>query len=658
MSGIVRATVIFILSSIALGGCGGGGGGGSNPPPPVGPALDFDEPSMFLNGSAYVTQSGSETIRGGLNSAATPRGLCPGTSLPQNYSTRWRNTANGSSGTESIGFICVTIAGFPGIRSSFLTTAIPLEVGDNPIVFETFEGNTQIGRDTVLIVREAVASALDVRTTEGVYRGSLEGALRVFRGLRYAAAPTGDLRFKAPAAPPAFAGVADATQFAANCFQSSSAGPVGEEDCLFLNIWAHNDNVERPVLVFLHGGGSNNVGGDMAATDGRGIAIFSDVIVVTLNRRQSIFGGFALEELRQESAENTTGNYHVRDVLAALTWLQNNAAAFNGDPQRVMLAGESAGAMLVCHILATTEASGLISAAAVQSAPCGLRTRLDESVVTTSPFDTALNLHRPVVAAAGCDGAADAVQCLRDLPAADILAAAEATASAAGRGELFGPIIDGAFVTTDPHTALQNEIAGSIPIIVGATENEGGAGLSGNPPVDDPEYRTRLNNIFGSPEDEQVYALYPTADFASVEDAWVTFWGDWIFNCVAEELARSAAGNAPAYLYQFSRGLSTGSRAGLGAVHAIDVPFLFGTFDVFGHTADLDDAGVTAAMRNAWTGLAKDPTAAPPYLPLGSSSWPGFDAANIQVVNFDAPMTVDTEHRAGRCATLRTIIPF
>ena len=205
---------------------------------------------------------------------------------------------------------------------------------------------------------------------------------------------------------------------------------------------------------------------------------------------------------------------------------------------------------------------------------------------------------------------------------------------------------------------MQNEISGSIPVIVGATENEGGAGLSGPPPADDAEYRTQLSNIFGTPEDEQVYALYPTADFASVEEAWVTFWGDWIFNCFAEELARSAAGNAPAYLYQFSRGLSTGSRAGLGAVHAIDVPFLFGTFDVFGHTPDITDAAVMAAMRNAWTGLAKDPTAAPPYLPDGSSSWPGFDAANIQVVNFDAAVTVDTEHRAGRCATFRTIIEF
>ncbi len=134
------------------------------------------------------------------------------------------------------------------------------------------------------------------------------------------------------------------------------------------------------------------------------------------------------------------------------------------------------------------------------------------------------------------------------------------------------------------------------------------------------------------------------------------FWADWQFNCEAEELARSASSNTPAYLYMFSRGFSTGSRAGLGAVHAIDVPFLFETYDVFGHTPDADDALVTDAMQNAWAGLASDPTAAPPYLPAGASSWPAYDSNNVQVVNFDATVTIDPIYREGRCTLLRDII--
>jgi para-nitrobenzyl esterase len=510
----------------------------------------------------------------------------------------------------------------------------------------------------IVIVPPPLA-ADEVQTAEGVYKGSVEGNLLVFRGVRYAAPPIGNLRFKAPAAAAAFAGTRDAMQFSENCFQSSgAAGSVGAEDCLFLNVWSHDDDIERPVLVFLHGGRSDGVGGDMVAIDGAMLAENADMIVVTLNRRLGILGGLALDELIQENPRTTAGNYAVLDVIAALQWLQDNIAEFNGDPSRVLLAGESAGAFALCHIIAAPEVAGLISAAIIQSGPCARRSRLNASVpVAMAPiFDTAINVHRPVLVAAGCDMAADILQCLRDLSADEVLDAGRPTVAAnLGRG-VFAPIIDGVVVVSDPHTALMAETAGSIPIIVGSNANEGGGGLSGTPPADDAQYRARLTAIFGSPSDDQIYAVYPSANFPSVADAWETFWGDWWFSCEAEELARSASGNTPAYLYMFSRGFSTGSRAGLGALHAIDLAFLFETYDVFGHTPDADDALLTDAMQNAWTGLASDPTAAPPYLPAGASSWPAYDSNNVQVVNFDAPVTVDSMYREGRCTLLRGII--
>ncbi len=494
----------------------------------------------------------------------------------------------------------------------------------------------------------------EVRTAEGVYKGSMEGNLRVFRGLRYAAPPVGNLRFKAPAPLASFASTADATAFKPNCFQPASGGSAGEEDCLFLNIWSHDDSTVRPVLVFLHGGGSNNIGGNLATSDGATLAENGDIIVATMNRRMNVFGGLALEELILESG--TAGNYALQDVQAAMRWLRDNVDQFNGDPNRIILVGESSGAGLLCYVLSSPDTAGLISAAVVQSAGCGVRIRLNDSIPIETPFDNALNLHRPVLAAAGCDLAADPLQCLRDLPAADVLAAAQSVDLTDGVRGTFGMIVDGVVVTSDPPTSLINETAGPIPVIIGSTDNEGGGGFSGTAPTDDAEYRTRLSDIFGSPRDEEIYAVYPTIDFATVGDAWRIFWSDWRFNCVAEELARSASGNTPAYLYNFSRGFSTGSRAGLGAVHAIDVPFLFETYDVFGHTPDADDAAVTDAMQNAWTGLAEDPTAAPPYLPSGASAWPPFDINNVQIVNFNSPMAIDTVHREGRCVLLREII--
>ena len=499
-------------------------------------------------------------------------------------------------------------------------------------------------------------AADEVQTAQGIYKGSIEGNLRVFRGLRYAAPPVGDLRFKPPSPPAVFAGTTDATTFKANCFQPANAGSAGEEDCLFLNIWSHNDDTVRPILVFLHGGGTNGIGGDMASSDGAALAENGSIIVVTLNRRLSVFGGLVLDELIQESPRNTAGNYDVMDVQQAMQWLRDNVAEFNGDPNRIMLTGESSGGAMVCQVLSSPDTAGLISAAVIQSGGCGRRKRLDDSIPIFTPWDNALNLHRPVLAAAGCDLAANPLQCLRDLPAADVQAAAQVVELSDGVPSTFRMVVDGVVVTTDPHTALMNEIAGPIPVIVGSNANEGGGNAASTLPADDAAYRARLTAIFDAPRDSEIYAVYPTADFPSVGDAWRVFWGDWLFNCVAEELARSASGNTPAYLYMLSRGFSTGSRAGQGAVHTIDVPFLFETYDVYGHTPNSDDAAVTDAMQNAWTGLAADSMAAPPYLPSGSSSWPAFDVSNMQIVNFNAPVTIDAAHREGRCALLRDII--
>ena len=126
-----------------------------------------------------------------------------------------------------------------------------------------------------------------------------------------------------------------------------------------------------------------------------------------MNRRMNVFGGLALAELIQESPRNTAGNYALQDVQAAMQWLRDNVAQFNGDPNRIMLVGESSGASLLCYILSSPDTAGLISAAVVQSAGCGARIRLNDSIPVVTPFDNALNLHRPVLAAAGCDLAAD-----------------------------------------------------------------------------------------------------------------------------------------------------------------------------------------------------------------------------------------------------------
>ena len=154
----VTALIVFLA---ACGGGGGGdggsgGGGGGNPPPPqtFSSALNFETPSTFANGESYVTGGSLVTVSGGLNSANTPSGFCPDSEPPQDYSVRWSNAANGDSGTAPIAIFCVTIAGVPGVDSRFNTDSILLELGNNRITFDTYQGSTQRGRDEITIVRE------------------------------------------------------------------------------------------------------------------------------------------------------------------------------------------------------------------------------------------------------------------------------------------------------------------------------------------------------------------------------------------------------------------------------------------------------------------------------------------------------------------------
>jgi carboxylesterase type B len=203
---------------------------------------------------------------------------------------------------------------------------------------------------------------------------------------------------------------------------------------------------------------------------------------------------------------------------------------------------------------------------------------------------------------------------------------------------------------------LTNEIVGNIPIILGSNQDEA-ANIFGSVAIpDDAACQAFLAATFTDPLDDQLYALYPTADFSSARTAFLALFGDLVFNCVAEELARSAEGGAASFLYLLSRGFDNGSLAGAGAVHAIDVPYLFETFSVFGYTPDAQALAISAAMQTAWTGLASSPNVPPPFLPQDASSWPPFDSGDIEIVEFGDTIASVSGHRAGRCSQLRELV--
>jgi para-nitrobenzyl esterase len=496
-----------------------------------------------------------------------------------------------------------------------------------------------------------------VSTVQGTLQGAQEGDLLVFRGVRYAAPPVGELRFKGPQPPAAFAGVRNALDFGVNCTQLAGAGTVGQEDCLYLNVWAHNDATVRPVMVYLHPGAGNNVGGDLRSTEPSEFAEATDVIVVSLNRRIGALGYLAIDELIQENPRVTAGNYGLLDVIAALDWVHDNIASFNGDPNHVMVFGTSAGGQLSCQLLGAAEANGLLHGISLQSAPCSYG--LLQSLNDNSPFESnqpnAVVSHRELLTEAACDTAGDVLACLRALPAEEVMLAAKTVEAAVGH-PIYVSLVDGVVVQADPGAALENQTIGDIPLIVGMAANEVGNRFQNLVLEDEENYRTAIAAIFRPPFDAELYALYPSSNYASREEAFAELFADVIFSCSAETLAYRAMGGASSYLYEITRGFDSGSLAGRGAAHAIDSPYLFGTFDVFGYTPDAQALAISEAMRTAWRSMAADPTTAPAISADGTTLWPAYDDVTASYAEFGDTIAGRTGHRGSRCAAVRAVL--
>src|SRR5580692_2562337 len=225
-----------------------------------------------------------------------------------------------------------------------------------------------------------------VATSNGPVRGYQAAGLQIFKGLRYAAPPLGALRFAPPQRPAPWTQPADALTLGAPAIQvgvepggttgGKSAGdppapgqPGTDEDCLFLNVWTPGLSGNRPVMVWLHGGGFANGSGGAAMYDGEALARRGDTVIVTVNHRLNVFGYLHLGEL---GGHPSSGEAGMLDIVMVLEWVRDNIAAFGGDPANVTIFGESGGGMKVSLLLAMPAAAGLFHKAIVQSGP-GLR---------------------------------------------------------------------------------------------------------------------------------------------------------------------------------------------------------------------------------------------------------------------------------------------
>ncbi|MCV7179255.1 carboxylesterase/lipase family protein [Mycolicibacterium sphagni] len=463
-----------------------------------------------------------------------------------------------------------------------------------------------------------------VATTYGPVRGADNGRVKTWKGLRYAAAPVGDLRWRAPAAPEPWTEIADATSFGPVSPQPRSPIPMGlgtraDEDCLFLNVWAPSgaDTGAKPVMVWVHGGAYIFGAGSQPLYDGSVLADSSDVVVVTINYRLGALGFIDL------SSAGFDSNVALRDVLAALRWVRDNIAGFGGDPDRVTLFGESAGAGIVTTLLAVPAAAGLFSRAIAQSSPA------------TSIYDTdragavaQLLLDRLGMTAAEAHQAP--VQALID---ASMEVFDHVPTATPGR-LAFAPTVDGDLVPDYPVTLARAGKTHRVPLLIGTNKDE--AALfrfmrSPLMPIAPKAIRTMFDEIANDqpglqlPTAEQIGTAYP-ARRARTRSLGVA--SDMGFRMPTVWFAEGHGAVAPVYLYRFDWATPVFKAIRLGAAHATELIYVWGNLvsgsrDITFKLGGLKTGeALSQRMRTRWANFAATGV---PSGPVGEPQWAPYE---------------------------------
>jgi para-nitrobenzyl esterase len=409
-----------------------------------------------------------------------------------------------------------------------------------------------------------------VQTDAGAVAGAVvpQTQISVFKGLPFAAPPIGALRWREPQPVKPWTGVRDATHFGPSPMQKIHGDFLPwtreylvqnevSEDCLYLNVWTSNrsGSAKSPVLVYIPGGGFLEGSGEVPLYDGTHLAQ-KGVVVVTINYRLGIFGFFAHPELTRESPHHASGNYGLMDQIAALQWVQHNIAAFGGDPTRVAVWGQSAGAFSVGALLASPEAKGLFQRAIADSG-------LSIGGLPASDLTTAEN-HGEQFAA---EHHAATLKDLRAIPATDLINV--------GR---FGVIVDGWVLKNQP-TSIDTRGGGiNVPVLTGYQANDGVSPESHlHSPLD---YSKWAQDQYGAMSVD-FEKLYPVTSEAQIPAALIE---------VARDRERVAtylwanqhqrAYHSPVYIYFFARGIPWPQHPNFGAFHSGELPYFFDNLNV------------------------------------------------------------------------------
>ncbi|MBT2572779.1 carboxylesterase/lipase family protein [Bacillus sp. ISL-51] len=474
---------------------------------------------------------------------------------------------------------------------------------------------------------------LTVKTRYGALKGTAEHGVHSWKGVPYAQPPVGKLRFKAPEPPSSWEGVKNADSFGPICPQPSDllsmsfSGdvPPQSEDCLYLNVFAPGSpGTNRPVMVWIHGGAFYLGAGSEPMYDGSVLAGQGDVIVVTLNYRLGPFGFLHMGSV-DESYANNIG---LLDQIAALQWVKDNISAFGGDPDNVTVFGESAGGMSIASLMAMPDAKGLFHKAILES-----------GASQTMPADMAKDITTAFIHEAGTDQ-------LQALSVNDILETADKVRSTIEQNIfqlLFQPAIDPATLPAEPAKAIADGAAADIPMIIGTNRDE--AYLFFTPDTE-----------IHSEEKQQDYLLYHLQENYSKQAAdlyphsltgQIDMMTDLIFWRPAVAFAQGQSQHAPVWMYRFDWHGETPPFH--KAVHALELPFVFGNFDSLKKTLQEplgeDTKQLSKRIQSAWLAFAKTGNPNTPHF-----NWPEYqtDSRDTFILNTAAAVESDPESEKRR----------
>ncbi|WP_406440633.1 carboxylesterase family protein [Streptomyces sp. NBC_01613] len=458
-----------------------------------------------------------------------------------------------------------------------------------------------------------------VRTSAGRLVGERDAEVAVFRGIPFAAPPVGSLRWRPPRPAGHWEGERRAYDFGPAPLQpqpprdsimyhtnfADRRALVMSEDCLYLNVWTPDPSraAGLPVMVWIHGGGNRYGHGGQEIHDGRALAR-RGLVVVTLNHRLGALGFLAHPELAAEDDLGASGNYGLLDIVAALTWVQENITAFGGDPGRVTLAGNSAGAAHICHLMASRAARPLFRAAIGQSASGIARAE--------GPLVEQAGAQKQGLRWAEGFGDRD-IEGLRRLDGVELVL----------RGH-FGPVVDGRVLTEPSDDVFATGRQHAVPLLVGSNTDEGSV------------YAT-LDALRRLPVEPGTDALYPVRDGTEARRTARRFTGESRFTHPVWQWAMAHWDRAPTWLYRFTRtpplpeGLDLAPpKDGLpeyGVYHTAELPYVLDNLDRRPWPWTDTDRTLARTMADTWARFVETADPNGGTLPL----WPAFTGGEAMV---------------------------